>query len=340
MRDLSLKAPGTRLTNEFALFLKDLLDKYPIASQSLEKHYGISGKTIQRHYKDQLSEYKQWEQKSHCEDYLLFPDNIGPYLSIDETAFSQGELYTIVTNKANKGKKGSIVAMIKGTNSEEIIPILLKLSNSKRLMVKEMTLDMAGSMNRIVRTCFPRAQKVIDRFHVQKLVYDAVQAIRIKHRWIAIEEENDGQVCIYDNGDSKKQLLARSRYLLFKAKSKWTFSQCNRAKLLFKEFPDIEKAYILAQKLGFIYENTTVKGIAFTRLAKWFKTIEDSGFKSFDSIRRTFEKHYVNILNFFDNRSTNAAAESFNAKNKDFRRNLRGIRDVKFFLFRLSKIYS
>ena len=120
----------------------------------------------------------------------------------------------------------------------------------------------------------------------------------------------------------------------------WTFSQCNRAKLLFKEFPDIEKAYIIAQKLGFIYENTTVKGIAFTRLAKWFKTIEDSGFKSFDSIRRTFEKHYVNILNFFDNRSTNAAAESFNAKIKDFRRNLRGIRDVKFFLFRLSKIYA
>jgi len=40
---------------------------------------------------------------------------MGPYLSIDETAFSQGELYTIVTNIANKGKEGSIVAMIKGT---------------------------------------------------------------------------------------------------------------------------------------------------------------------------------------------------------------------------------
>jgi transposase len=50
--------------------------------------------------------------------------------------------------------------------------------------------------------------------------------------------------------------------------------------------------------------------------------------------------HYVNILNFFDNRSTNAAAESFNGKIKDFRRNLRGVRDVKFFLFRLSKIYA
>lgn len=321
-------------------FLKDLLDRYPIASQSLEKHYGISGRTVQRHYKHHLSEYKQWEQKSHCEDYLLFPANMGPYLSIDETAFSQGELYTIITNKANKGKKGSIIAMIKGTNSDEITPILLKISDLKRRKVKEVTLDMAGSMNRIVKTCFPRAQRVIDRFHVQKLVYDAVQNIRIKHRWEAIEEENDGQVCVYNNGDSKKQLLARSRYLLFKAKSKWTYTQCNRAKLLFLEFPDIEKAYILAQKLGFIYENTTIKEVAFTRLTRWFRSIEESGFKSFESIRRTFERHYENILNFFDNRSTNAAAESFNAKIKDFRRNLRGVRDVKFFLFRLSKIYA
>ena len=110
--------------------------------------------------------------------------------------------------------------------------------------------------------------------------------------------------------------------------------------MLFHKFPDIEKAYTLAQKLGFIYENTTVKEVAFTRLARRFKGIEDSGFKSFYSIRRTFENHYVNILNFFENRSTNAAAESFNAKIKDFRRNLRGVRDVKFFLFRLSKIYA
>ncbi|MEY8591045.1 transposase [Butyricimonas hominis] len=46
------------------------------------------------------------------------------------------------------------------------------------------------------------------------------------------------------------------------------------------------------------------------------------------------------ILNYFDNRSTNAAAESFNAKIKEFRRVFRGIRDIKFFLFRLCKIYA
>ena len=38
---------------------------------------------------------------------------------------------------------------------------------------------MAGSMQKIAKTCFPRAMQVIDRFHVQKLVYEAVQELRI-----------------------------------------------------------------------------------------------------------------------------------------------------------------
>ncbi|MCE5226272.1 MAG: transposase, partial [Porphyromonadaceae bacterium] len=39
-------------------------------------------------------------------------------------------------------------------------------------------------------------------------------------------------------------------------------------------------------------------------------------------------------------RSTNAAAESFNAKIKEFRRQFRGVTDIKFFLYRLCKIYA
>ncbi|NQY09409.1 MAG: transposase [Flavobacteriales bacterium] len=47
-----------------------------------------------------------------------------------------------------------------------------------------------------------------------------------------------------------------------------------------------------------------------------------------------------NILNFFNNRNTNANAESFNAKTKLFRANLRGVSDIKFFLFRLHKLFA
>ena len=45
-------------------------------------------------------------------------------------------------------------------------------------------------------------------------------------------------------------------------------------------------------------------------------------------------------LDNFDNRSTNASAESFNAKVKAFRAQFRGVRDIPFFIFRLAKIFA
>ncbi|QHI39276.1 hypothetical protein IMCC3317_46860 [Kordia antarctica] len=58
--------------------------------------------------------------------------NIGAYISIDETAFSNGDLYTIVTNKKAKGKKGAIIAMVKGTKAETVIKILHKIPLKQR----------------------------------------------------------------------------------------------------------------------------------------------------------------------------------------------------------------
>ncbi|WP_010180207.1 transposase [Aquimarina agarilytica] len=138
----------------------------------------------------------------------------------------------------------------------------------------------------------------------------------------------------------QKQLLARSRYLLFKTQNKWTTSQQNRATILFKLYPKIEKAYNLAQKLKYIYENNNDKNVARLKLAKWYNQVEKEGFKSFNTIARTIQNHYENILNYFNNRSTNASAESFNAKIKEFRNQFRGVRDVKFFLYRLTKLYA
>ena len=90
---------------------------------------------------------------------------------------------------------------------------------------------MAGNMGLIVKKSFPNASLVIDRFHVQKLALDALQEIRIKHRREALDDENDAienarnrnlkySPELLSNGDTLKQLLARSRYLLYKPSSK------------------------------------------------------------------------------------------------------------------------
>ncbi len=76
------------------------------------------------------------------------------------------------------------------------------------------------------------------------------------------------------------------------------------------------------------------------KLAGWHEEVQQAGFKSFNTISKTIETHYQTILNYFDNRSTNASAESFNAKIKSFRSKFRGVRCEEFFLFRLTKLYA
>lgn len=298
-----------------------------------------------------MSNYLEWDQKVHASDWLLFPENIGPYLSLDETSLSQGELYTIITNKQAKGKKGALVAILKGIDADKIIDRLKTIKERKRHAVKEITLDMSPTMVKIAKKSFPKAIIVTDRFHVQQLAYDAVQEMRINYRWQAIEQENKEMELakslkkkfvpeIMENGDTLKQLLARSRYILFKRKSKWTPSQYRRAELLFRYYPDLEMAYDLAMKLGEIYHTVKDKAVGLTRLAKWYDEVERSGFESFGTVSRSIQNNYQYILNFFENRNTNASAESFNAKIKAFRSQFRGVRDIPFFLFRLSKIYA
>lgn len=244
-----------------------------------------------------------------------------------------------------------MVGIFQGTKAEPIVDQLLKLPYSVRNQVQEVTLDMAHSMKHIVKTCFPKATQVTDRFHVQKLATEALQELRIKYRWEAIDQENEqikhskttGQEYVaetFANGDSAKQLLARSRYLLYKSPDKWTISQRERASILFKEYPEIKKAYKLVNNLRKIFNQVSDIKVAYTKLAHWYKEVEESGFKSFQTVANSISINYRSILNYFINRSTNASAESFNAKIKAFRAQFRGVKNIEFFLFRLSRIFA
>jgi transposase len=121
-----------------------------------------------------------------------------------------------------------LVAIVAGTKTEQVIEQVSKINLKDRQTVIEITLDMANSMKLIAKKCFPKAIQVTDRFHVQKAL-EALQEIRIKHRWEAMDKENQSilkaktqnkthipQLLI--NGDTVKQLLARSRYLLYKSR--------------------------------------------------------------------------------------------------------------------------
>ena len=330
------------------------MDRYPITGRSLEWFFDIDGDLFERQYKRHLSGYRQWKDTPeglHAGQWRVFPQNIGPHLSIDETSLSRGELYTIVTNKEAHGRKHSIVAIVLGTDSDVVLRALRQIKSELRNKVKEITLDLSESMHRICRLAFPKASRVIDRFHLQRLALDAVQEIRIKHRWDAINADTDGRESAkiegrkyvaerLENGDTLKELLARGRYALFKSPEKWTVSQRQRAVMLFRLYPDLKEAYRLSQNLRTIFNRRSTKDCARLNLARWYNSVAQAGFKSFNTIAATFYEHADEILNFFDNRSTNASAEAINSKIKAFRAKLHGVNDTKFFIFRLCKIYA
>ena len=101
----------------------------------------------------------------------------------------------------------------------------------------------------------------------------------------------------------------RSKYLLMVSPEKWTPSQRERAEILFE-------------------------------LKKWYAKVSEFDNKAFNDIAAAMYDREDEILNYFVNRSTNASAESLNAKIKDFRAQLRGVIDKKFFIFRLVKIFG
>lgn len=160
------------------------METIPTTSRSLDRYYHINGDTFEKQYKEILSGYREWSELSHADEWLVFPENMGECICIDETAPSNGELYTVVTNRAS------------------------------------------------------------------------------------------------------------------------------------------------------------VKDAARLSLARWYNKVDDSGFKSFNVIAATLYEHCDEVLNFFVNRATNAFAEPFNAKIKAFRVSLRGMTDIRFFFFRLTKLYA
>ena len=307
--------------------------------------------TLGKQYKNILSDFHQFKTKNEKEieeESFVFKENFGSDMAIDETGLIDGELYTIVINKKAKGKKGTLAAIIKGTKSSIITRAISdKVPFEKLVKIKEMTLDLSNSMDWTVRQIAPNGLHTYDRFHVQQIVSEAVQTIRINLRWKAIEEENEAVLKAkeikveyrpktFSNGDTKKQLLARSRYFLFKPSNKWTTSQRQRAEILFKEYPEISDAYHLSMYFRNCYEYQNKK----YRFEDWIEKVESTTLREMKVAAQTIKRHLGGILNYFENGATNAAIESFHAKLKLFRQRIRGVVDKSFFFFRIIQYFA
>lgn len=341
----------------------------------------MDGRTLEYNYKEHLSGYRKWDQIGHASDWVLLPQNMGTRLSLDESMHAK-DLFTFLTNKDGHGKKGTLIAAVRGTKAEDVQNRLLQIPEEQRLAVEEVTMDFSDSMYAIATKCFPNATIVIDCFHIIQRVCDGINELRMRLKRKAVTEQKKEEAefkkklakrkkarayyrrkhprkrgekrgrprlrsnekfrpAALSNGDTKVELLTRARYILPKSGEDWSENQKKRAGLMFELYPKLKEGYSLVCKLRAIFRDKSLdRESARSKLHEWYKDVSSSNIKEIISARDCIKSKEDEVLNYFVNRSTNAAAESFNSKSKAFRSELRGVRDIAFFLYRCTVIFG
>ena len=356
-----------------------MMESLPSTATALGRFFHIKGSEVERCYKYHLSDFTTWDQKDHAEEWVLLAENIGEHCSIDETQLCE-EVYTILSNKAGHGRKGSIIAIVKGTKAEVVSRIIKKIPAEKLAQVTEITMDFSDSMYSIAKQCFPNATIVIDCFHIVQRLCEGLESMRLKFKRLAVTENKKAAAAfaqdedrkaknrsyyrrnhkknpnekrgrkrirkqkykpqVLSNGDTKVELLTRSRNLLSQSGKKWGEHKKERANLLFDLYPQMKEGYSLICKVRSIFKEKLTRDEAKTRLHDWYKEVNACTLREIKSARDCIKEKEEEVLNYFINRSTNASAESLNSKMKGFKAQLHGIADIPFFLYRVCTIFG
>lgn len=342
----------------------------------------MNAKKLHRWYQDILSGFEQAKKSGSLRkndriirikgerEILKIPISnpleMGEHMAIDEKLIGD-EFYTILSNRSS----GKIAFMVNSLKSAFILKALEPFEN-QRFKVKTVTRDLASNYDWLCRQAFMNAQHVADKFHVIKLGLEAIQSIRISNRQEALKKrklaleahqrkealkkkkcEEFGesyrkkrfkyQEEILSNGDTVAQLLARSRGLLFKLKSKWSHSQQERSEVLFKKYPKLKTAYmIILQFRKWMAKKQVGKTRSYKeeQLKRWYKRVKKQNIEDLNGFAATVKSNEGVILNYFEKGYTNAQAEALNRNIKKFIFINYGIRNHDYFMFRLKGYFA
>ena len=241
--------------------------------------------------------------------------------------------------------------MVKGTKGEDVSKIQKPIHKGQRGQVVEVTAGISPKMMLKAREALPMAEILNDSIHVRHLLTEALTAIPLECKREAQDVQNVTKmlckeiaveyqpfVCI--NGDTLKQMFARSSRLIIKSRSKWTATQGQRAEMHFWYSPRMKMAYGLSQRPTAIFNICKEVNTAIEALDRWTQKVIYSEDEALISIVDTIKANIDTIANYFQFRSTNASAQSFNAKVKIFSAQLKAVRDIPFFIYSLTKLFA
>ena len=358
------------------------MDKLRVNTTPIAKALCVDPQKLWRWYRDSLSGYLDPEAQERLHRYdmklrekgsekevrvpILKAENFGPNMAIDEKQIGE-EMHTVLSNR-DTGKIALLAQTLKARELSALEPFF----EGKGYRVRTVTRDLSNSYDWFCRTAFPNANNVADKFHIIKSLLDACQDVRVRYRQEILrdkrlryeqhkqQEKQRKLQCELEgkrfakrkfryreqktgNGETPLELLARSRFLLFKYESQWTPSQKQRAQTLFETYGEIEMAYRLSCQFREWYKKENVGGDRTSinlALNNWYRLVEKSDIDEMLNFKSLVERNETIIKHYFDMGHTNAIAENINGKIKRFIMINQGTRDRQFFYFRLGNYFS
>lgn len=218
-------------------------------------------------------------------------------LGVDELSYRKGHKYATLVYDINKSK---VVWVGKGKGKETFTEFLLtKMTAAQRARVKYACCDMAEGFLSVLKEHLPKAQVVIDRFHMVKALNEALDEVR-KEAWREVEKRSDDRA--YYKG---------LRWILLRGSGTRTKAQTRVANDLRKTNNRIYRAWLLKDDFEHFWEYSYV-GSATKFLKNWETRALKSRIEPMRKFVETLRKHKDKILPFIETGLTNAKGEGCN----------------------------
>lgn len=298
-----VQVPWAREGSGFTL----LFEAYIMALIENEMPINKIGKLVNENAHRLWTIFNHWIELAYAADVPSIPDKLG----FDETSQRKGHNYVTVAVDIDE-RRVIHVTEGKDKNTIKTVKNYLESKSIEVQSVKHVSMDMSPSFISGAKEYFPDAEIHFDRFHVTKLLNEAMDKVRQLER-----KEHDE--------------LKGHKYTFLKKQTRLSAERKEQLEKLIILFPTLGKAYRLKELFNDLWEMKS-EDEATNFLVAWCKEVEDEGITPFKNFIKTIQSHWTGIVNFCETHISNGILEGMNNKIQLAKRRARGYRCVKNFI--------
>lgn len=214
-----------------------------------------------------------------------------------------------------------VIATLQDRQMERLESWFEHLSETDRQAIVEVSMDMWSPYRSAVERHLPQADIVADRFHVVQNLNRAVTKAR---RDIQRDAPPDIKAC-----------LKGSRWVLVKNQINLSDKEQDKLASLYQTSPGLKQLHQLKEAFRDIFETDHTRNQAALSLATWMEKVRTAGLKSLDTFLKTLDNWGQQILNYFNQRTSQGFVEGMNNHIKLIMRRGYGYRNFDHFSFRI-----